>query len=439
LPSLHNLSFPTLAAGLALFTLVVLSERYWFLQAWRWGAGHRPVLRVLIRCATVLVFGLLALGVFLDIPLWRPRLMWRSTKGTALAGLWILSALLGYLAACLVEAIQWFWPEARPVRGVESENTAQDEAGDIQCLQRRRFVLGAATVAAALPFAGAAYGFLIGRRRFYVREVSLRIAGLPPALDGMRITQLSDLHMSAYFSAADARRAVAMANELRADVTVVTGDFITAQADPLEACIAELSQLEAPLGVWGCNGNHEQYTQQEAKAARLFDRYGMVLLRTECSELVHHGQGFNLIGVDYQPSHYEHGRLLSELPDIKSLVRSDVPNILLSHNPNTFPAAAELGIQLSLAGHTHGGQVSVEILHRDITPARFYTPYVAGAYQRPLGCAADLADETAWAHAPAGSAAPAATIYVNRGLGTIGAPVRIGVPPEITHFTLRRA
>jgi predicted MPP superfamily phosphohydrolase len=64
---------------------------------------------------------------------------------------------------------------------------------------------------------------------------------------------------------------------------------------------------------------------------------------------------------------------------------------------------------------------------------------VAGAYQRPLGSAADLADETAWAQASGGSAAPAATIYVNRGLGTIGAPVRIGVPPEITHFTLRRA
>lgn len=252
----------------------------------------------------------------------------------------------------------------------------------------------------------------------------------------MRITQLSDLHMSAYFSAADARRVVAMANELHADVTMVTGDFITVLADPLETCIAELSKLEAPLGVWGCNGNHELYTRQEARAARLFDRYGMVLLRRECAELVHHGQAFNLIGVDYQASHYEHGRLLSALPGVKSLVRSDVPNILLSHNPNTFPAAAELGIQLSLAGHTHGGQVSVEILHRDITPARFYTPYVAGAYARPLGSAADLADETAWAQAPA---APAAMIYVNRGLGTIGAPVRIGVPPEITHFTLRRA
>jgi len=110
-------------------------------------------------------------------------------------------------------------------------------------------------------------------------------------------------------------------------------------------------------------------------------------------------------------------------------VRRDMPNILLSHNPNSFNRAAELGIELSLAGHTHGGQVQVEILDHRLSPARFITDYIAGLYARPMGVAAATGE------------APIAKshLYVNRGLGTVGAPVRLGVPPEITLITLRKA
>ena len=124
------------------------------------------------------------------------------------------------------------------------------------------------------------------------------------------------------------------------------------------------------------------------------------------------------------------------LAGVESLVRRDIPNILLSHNPNSFPRAAELGIELSLAGHTHGGQVRVEILNEGWSPARFLTPYVAGLYQRPLLAPEHLRETEVSSSV---SAAGISNIYVNRGLGTIGAPVRLGVPPEITLITLRRA
>ena len=81
------------------------------------------------------------------------------------------------------------------------------------------------------------------------------------------------------------RRAVGMANELGGDLIVVTGDFLTTRGDPLEDCIAELSRLRAPLGVWGCNGNHEIYANAEAKSAELFQRHGMKLLRQENAEV----------------------------------------------------------------------------------------------------------------------------------------------------------
>jgi predicted MPP superfamily phosphohydrolase len=216
----------------------------------------------------------------------------------------------------------------------------------------------------------------------------------------------------------------------------VTGDFVTGPSDPLQACISELAHLKAPLGVWGCNGNHEIFADAQGEAARLFAEHGMKLLRQENAQMVWHGGKFNLIGVDYQLARSSRGRRLTMLARTGALVRPDMPNILLSHNPNSFPRSAELGIELMLTGHTHGGQVRVEILDDRFSPARFLTSYIAGLYKRPLGSVSALSDEEVWSSA---RSAPAALVYVNRGLGTIGAPVRLGVPPEISLLTLRCA
>jgi uncharacterized protein len=220
-------------------------------------------------------------------------------------------------------------------------------------------------------------------------------------------------------------RAVDMANSLEPDISFVTGDFISGEGDPLDACITELSRLRAPLGVWGCNGNHEIYAGAEDEAERLFREKGMRLLRAASTVVEHNGGRFNLLGVDYQRDHMVSGERTGPelmLREIETLVRRDMPNILLSHNPNSIRRAAELGIELSLAGHTHGGQVKVEIVDHSVNPARLITPFVAGLYRLPMN----------------GSANKSA-LYVNRGLGTFGFPVRIGVPPEITLLTLRRA
>ena len=250
---------------------------------------------------------------------------------------------------------------------------------------RRTLFRYAAYLAGSLPFIAATYGFAAGRLRYTIERVDVPIANLPPELDGLRIAQLSDIHIGDYMPPHEIARAVAMANELQPDISFVTGDFVSSEGDPLDACINELAKLRAPLGVWGCNGNHEIYAGVEDEAERLFREKGMRLLRARNEVIEHKGARFNLLGVDYQRDHMVSGeRTGPMLTEIQHLVRRDMPNILLSHNPNSFPRAAELGIELSLAGHTHGGQIKVEIVDHNITPARLISPFVAGLYRLPM-------------------------------------------------------
>jgi predicted MPP superfamily phosphohydrolase len=160
----------------------------------------------------------------------------------------------------------------------------------------------------------------------------------------------------------------------------------------------------------------------------------MRLLRQQCAELSWRGGTFNLIGVDDQRERPRGGEPSPMLRGIEALVRRDIPNILLSHNPNTFARAASLGIELSLAGHTHGGQLRLALGERQWSPARLITPFVAGLYRLPLGPEGHTEGPDGVRRPPA-----SAFLYVNRGLGTFGLPVRLGVPPEITLLTLRAA
>jgi predicted MPP superfamily phosphohydrolase len=158
----------------------------------------------------------------------------------------------------------------------------------------------------------------------------------------------------------------------------------------------------------------------------------MRLLRAASAVVEHNGARFNLLGVDYQRDRMtrgegDHPHSGPMLQEIEPLIRRDMPNLLLSHNPNSFHRAAELGIELSLAGHTHGGQVRFEIVDHSVSPARLITPFVAGLYRLPMHASSG----------PASNGIQKAALYVNRGLGTLGFPVRIGVPPEITLLTLR--
>jgi uncharacterized protein len=450
--------------GLGVLGLLFFSQRFWYRAIWRvtsnWGSqGLRVGARLIYVALLVLIIGATADGFRMGRG---GHILSGVNLITVFAGLWFFSALFAWLAVKFVGGIDrvWAWfraayhlkknPAVAQVLAAPAAALAYASAPSaaeiISDPSRRYFFKTATALAGAGPFLTAMYGFAAERLDYQVHRVELPLPNLPAGLEGMKIVQISDIHLSSYMPRLQVRRAVNMANDLGADLALVTGDFITGAGDPIADCIDEVKGLRAPLGVWGCNGNHEIYARAEDMAQYLFAQAGMRLLRSENAQLTFNGDSFNLIGVDYQRERTNGGRKVQLLQRVEPLVRRDMPNILMSHNPNAFNRAAELGIELTLSGHTHGGQIQVEILDHRLSPARFITDYVAGLYQRPMFAPApnDRAASPSAFDKNRGSLFPnrstvMASIYVNRGLGTVGAPVRLGVPPEITLLTLRRA
>jgi predicted MPP superfamily phosphohydrolase len=430
--------------ALTIFATLFLSQRFWYRAIWRTSSRWSAVwIRVAVRLLYIVGVAVVVAAIFDGVRVGRHgHLIPRDAVLTIFSGLWFSSALFAFLAVKVVHGVDRLWRWARStLRARAAAHATSAAAVETVADPSRRYLFRTATaMAGAAPFLTAVYGYAAERVNYQVRRVEIPVSDLPPALDGMTIAQLSDIHLSGYMSREDVRRAVDLTNEQGADLAVITGDLITGGGDPIADCVDEVRHLHAPLGVWGCNGNHEIYAHAEDAAENLFAQAGMKMLRQENAQLVFGGAKFNLIGVDYQRERTVSGHRTQTLAGIEPLIRRDMPNILLSHNPNTFNRAAELGIEVSLAGHTHGGQIQVEILDHRLSPARFISDYVAGLYQRRLFSPAVVRLVSATTPPPTAAGHPGmiSSLYVNRGLGTVGAPVRLGVPPEISVLVLRR-
>jgi len=233
-----------------------------------------------------------------------------------------------------------------------------------------------AIAVSATPFVAAAYGLLYSRLDVEVTHRRIALARLPKSFEGFRIAQLSDIHISSFMPADEIRRCVAIANQLKTDLVVLTGDYLSWDPAAQGEVVQALAGLHAPHGVFGCLGNHESITQTEESITRLFAAQGIRILRQERASIQWQGATINLIGCDdSQP----------DIKGIKHLAMPDTVNILLVHNVGRadFDRAAEFGIDLTLMGHTHGGQLSLEFLRRGLSFARLETPYVSGWYEEP--------------------------------------------------------
>jgi predicted MPP superfamily phosphohydrolase len=271
---------------------------------------------------------------------------------------------------------------------------------------RRMFLRTAFWGASAYVVVGSSYGALY-RNRFEVVRKELKLTNLPSSLKGLTLGLVSDIHAGPYMSKEEIDRYVVELNSLRPDIIFLPGDFVTIRLDEIYPVIESVSELKAPYGVFGCLGNHEFYSRAPDEITRRLNDAGVKMLRNENALLDIRGAKLAILGID----DLGHG---DDFPAAIRGVPPDMTKILMSHKPYFFPTAAESGVDLTLAGHTHGGQVVfVKVGDFTLAPATLASKYVAGLY--------DIGDSQ---------------MYVSRGVGTIGVPFRINCPPEVTLFTL---
>ena len=245
------------------------------------------------------------------------------------------------------------------------------------------------------------YGVAYERHHIGVTEAALPVSGLAPALDGLRIGFLTDIHHSAMVPADDVRRAVDLVGAARPDLIVLGGDYVTWGDRAFVGPVAELlSPLTAPYGVFAILGNHDDDRDMPAALAAKH----IQVLKDARTRLEIRGEGLELAGIRFWT------RKSSDIARVVSRARDTV--LLLAHDPRRLDEAAELDVPAVLSGHTHGGQVVIPGFG---AVARRRFPVLAGVASR----------ENTW-------------MFVSRGVGTVYVPVRINCPPEVAIVTLKR-
>jgi uncharacterized protein len=271
----------------------------------------------------------------------------------------------------------------------------------------RRTLWGVAGLLGAAGL-GTAYGFWEASQIRIKRE-TISLANLPTAFHGRTIAILTDFHHGPFVSMDFIRRAVALAQELKPDAFMLLGDFAhkgTHATEQLPPCLEAVSKLQAPLGVFAIPGNHDMQAQGEV--------YREAIRHTPLTDLTNrsvrlslNGQFLSVAGVD---------DLWWGKPDLKTALK-EVPKeeavILLSHNPDFAEVSPDPRVSLMLSGHTHGGQAYLPGVGSIFSPSRYGSKYLAGLVQ-----------------------GPASRVFVSRGLGEAGVPMRLNCPPEINLLTL---
>jgi predicted MPP superfamily phosphohydrolase len=253
-------------------------------------------------------------------------------------------------------------------------------------------------------------GYYLARRVAPVVDVRVPIADLPPALEGFTIAQISDVHVGPTIKRDFVEKVVARVNALEADVVAITGDLVDGPVQKLAPHTRPLAGLRSRHGTYFVTGNHEYYSGAQAWMGEL-TRLGARVLVNDHVVLEHDGAALALAGVtDYSAHHFD-GNHRSDPARALSGAPGDAVKVLLAHQPRSAPEAARAGFDLQLSGHTHGGQFWPWMYF-----VRLQQPFTAGLARL----------DRMW-------------IYVSRGTGYWGPPMRFGSPSEITRITLTKA
>jgi uncharacterized protein len=319
--------------------------------------------------------------------------------------------LVGYLSLTLlvlepVRVVLRGWAKGKPSAANATTGTAIADK-PASAVNRRVFLARASALAA-----GAASVNLVGVGAANalgppdVLQVPVGLRRLDPAFNGFRIAVVSDIHLGPLSGRAHTERLVRMINETEPDLVAVVGDLVNGTVEELGSAAEPLRELHSREGTFFVTGNHEYFVPEPLSWLRELDRLGVQTLRNQNSVIKRGAAAFNLAGVNDVA-----GESRSDPPDFDralSGLDSSRPTILLAHQPIQVGEAAARGVALQLSGHTHGGQM-------------WPFHYIVRAVQPSLAGLSTV-DET--------------QLYVSRGAGFWGPPVRVGAPPDITVISL---
>ena len=328
----------------------------------------------------------------------------------------LICFMLTYFFAAVVVCLFVRLVLRRVVRVLQSIRGTPDAQGDSVDLGRRSLVK-ALSLGIIYPVGGlSAYGMYVGGDQLDITEQTLLFPRLPLAFNGLTIVQMTDIHAGSFMEYSRLQGFVDIVNRLSPDIVVITGDFINGGSEFVEQTAAALAGIRARLGTFGVLGNHDFYGPEDDLCDRLTQAGVQMLrnrwcpVRTESSS-----SPLYLAGIDDPRGSWYVNNRFSSLDAALQGIPPGSFTVLLSHRPNIFPESARRSIPLTLAGHTHGGQVVIPNPGgRGISLARMAYEHDAGLYQQAESY-----------------------LYVNRGLGVVGPPVRINCPREISRFTLR--
>jgi predicted MPP superfamily phosphohydrolase len=365
------------------------------------------------RVATLV---LVALAVLLVAALILPRVTgtpespWLAWPGYLWFGL-IAYLFLTLLATEPVRLALWRWarrsPEPAPARPATPDPATPDPAAPKPAVNRRVFIARSAALAAGAASVGlVGYGAATALGPPNVLTVPVRLRRLDPAFDGFRMAVVSDVHLGPLAGRGHTERIVRMINEQEPDLVAIVGDLVDGTVEELGRAAEPLRDLQSREGTFFVTGNHEYFVDDTGSWLRELDRLGVQTLRNDNTAIRRGAAAFDLAGVN-DVGGIERGdgpdfdRALSGLDESR-------PTILLAHQPIQVTEASSRGVDLQLSGHTHGGQM-------------WPFHYAVDMVQPALAGLSTVGDTQ---------------LYVTRGAGFWGPPVRVGAPPDITVVTL---
>jgi len=284
---------------------------------------------------------------------------------------------------------------------------------------KRRFLTYAGRAAMGTSLGVLTFGAYYENKTPEISQLVLSYRGLHPDLSGFRLVHITDIHAGPLISFEAISSVVSSVNALKPDLILLTGDYVNHNPAYVRGCLTRLDELKAPAGVFGVYGNHDYYTGISAMKAG-FGKTRISMLRDSHQAPTGLEGLLNIIGVDDPVSGWATDAKFRGLAKLSRVVVPDRFNLLLSHRPGIFRTIQNWNVALTLAGHTHGGQVILPgVGERGFSLAGFFVTYTHGLYESGKN--------------------PEVRMYVSRGIGTIVAPVRLFCRPEIVEITLKKA